>query len=1114
MEEVEYEYDVLNVEDITIEVKQNNNMTKSTESFEEIETPPMETFTNIDEAGNEVNQETESLPEHTEVSQPTQGQHQLGVSVTVNDIDLIDFGITESDIHGNHLELIEIYNDNPALTYKILHDIRKEPGGKRKIMGKWRSKKQKRNDDPITQSIPNTMSVLEVEAESHNRMVHSTNGNPEGETTTVDAIAEVSTQEVGITSAKEKEETPTTSRGFRLPEKPAQTKTVTPGGAADSIILTMLYVEPIKSAAPVRAQKLPMLTESYNRNAQGYASASPILWTEGLNVLTLDTSGTSRCATEIEAVQTVVSSGKRYPLPGMSTIGMQISELTGSSLASTGMRAFMSPSNTLDIMSVTTLLEIARNEGEVWSQPEDIFLRMNLLRLSLVPPSWYIHNTNIHRRMAINAKMAHIKPEDDVWNMLPAPAATDATICAIGKSSSSIDVLLLTLTQYLKNVIMGTGGYMPNTTEQVIVPTEHIVIPISSNDLKKPASWMVPYVIAHTSTHWYNMSMTFNATITPTKTSTADAFLKMMVMNKACTVEVHKKFKLIIFVIIDCADPQYDNTRCLLISSVYDERIKNNGNKYSKLPELVYKWLGRITPKFGNQDADCAMAARRICEYYNCQGLKKKCESMAVELAFKVPMPFSCTQPDVEGSEIVELHGPTAYNDSVTIGSCKLKTWDSDFASGTKAAERIMALNDWSISPYGLFPSVHFVPKYEDFSPTNTNEKKYAGMKEWKNMSAVYNVSATSTLDTLILAIGIYLRDKDCNNDTFETNVFFANEMRARSVLVHAVLTNILVNSGITIADWNFWDSTQYDMPPDIFKILPSMTLGFISATNEVFGRRLIEEETWRTQIKDLMGFTGTGDVQIFYYMPFPIWFVRDVMCKFTKTFQDAKFPPLAIQCGYGDASNIYDARPGGFMGWRFLLGDDPMAFNLLTATTNYECDAIIGGKGFAVYTPNSHFSMPEKRAIGWYPYLFNDRLLSLETTASSAEFYAKVYKKMYNEGIILTTSVTLPLQVSLIKHAPIQFGVSGRSHVNPDIERSIIKNLGRLTWPDPFFEWLLRGIKDVGLEFLDKGPTSALIKTITHIAEPIVSWVDKWERDNWMPKPTQDDQKQGTFRP
>lgn len=1123
MERVNKTSEVLSDEEMIIEVKQNNLMNSSTESFEDIEHPKVEVFTNVDIEGNEVNEETNPLPEPEVVETKNTDQHPvvvevenkhkqpLGVSVLVDDIDLDEFGITADDIQGNHLEIIEIYNDNPNLKYKILHDIRKEQGGKRKVLKKWRSKpKPVEGSTNSKQQIHNNVAVLESEAASHNKLVHSENGNPDAEPTSMEDAQDASAQESGITGSHVHVTSQPSIPSTSAPAGQSTAKTVTPGGASDTIILSMLYLDPIKSAAPIRSQKLPLLTESYNRNAQGYASASPITWTEGLSVLALDTSGTSRCVDVLEGIQTMVGSGKRCPLPPKSTVGIQITELTGQSLGATGMRAFMSPANTLDIMSVTSLLEIARNEGEVWSPPEDIFLRMNLLRMSLVKPSWYIHNTNVHRRMAMNAKMTHIKPEDDKWSMLTPPETSDPTKCVIGSKAGEVNCVLLTLTQYLKCVVLGTGGFLPNTVLKITIPTDHIVIPISSNDLKKPVSWMIPYIIAHTTTHWYNMALSFNTTITPVKTATANAYLKMMVMNKASTVEVHKSTKSIVFVVVDSADQTFDTTRCLLITKDYKDRIKNDGAIYTGLPKLVHTWLGRTGTKFGDHDTDCAMAARRICEYYNCQGLKKRCESMAVEMTMKVFMPFSCSQPEVECSEIVELHGPTAYNDTVTIGACSLKKWDTEY-DGTTAPKRINALNDWSVSPYGLFPSAHFKVEFEDMSSTNKTEKKYKGFKDWENMSAAYNISSTSAIDTLLLAIGIYIRDPDCNNDTFETNIFFANEIRARSVLVHAVLTNILVNAGLTLADWNFWDYEQYDMPPDIFRILPGVTAGFIRATNETYGGRIIEDETWRTNIKDLMGFAGVNDVQTFYYMPFPIWFVRDVMNKFTKSFQDMKFPPLAIMCGYGDSASIYDKRPGGFMGWRFVRGDDTMAFNMLVATTNYEVDAMAGGKGFAVFTPNSNYSIPERKAIGWNPYLFNDRLLYLESTTSSNTFFEKTYKKLYDDGVILTTSVTLPLQTSLVKYAPIQFGVSSKSHTNPTVQRSLIKNLGELKWPDPFLEWLLRGIKDVGMTFLDKGPTSALIHTISHIAEPIVSWVDQWERNNWGSQPASTGA--GTFR-
>lgn len=125
-------------------------------------------------------------------------------------------------------------------------------------------------------------------------------------------------------------------------------------------------------------------------------------------------------------------------------------------------------------------------------------------------------------------------------------------------------------------------------------------------------SWLGPYILAHTTTKWWNhaLNISIPANIHDLKTSANKATIKCI--PKASTVYVPGTFKFICLVIVDVVEASFPTTESFYIGNAH--RATHAGN--FDFGKVGHKIIGRNTeqPAKAATMVDCMAAWRVMCK--------------------------------------------------------------------------------------------------------------------------------------------------------------------------------------------------------------------------------------------------------------------------------------------------------------------------------------------------------------------------------------------------------------------------------------------------------------------------------------------------------------------
>lgn len=217
------------------------------------------------------------------------------------------------------------------------------------------------------------------------------------------------------------------------------------------------------------------------------------------------------------------------------------------------------------------------------------------------------YSTSCVQNMVANG-YADVSKAKKVWTKAPA----QSTRTQIGIESGASNLYWRTLAQYARLVsgsaLAGDCLYDSNKAE---VPVGNIkFIPVKMN--WRGQSWLGPYILAHTSTKWWNHAVQIEIPVTVHDIKTSTNTAKIKCMPKAATVYIPGTFKFICLVIVDVVEASFPVTENFYIGNAH---MATYGGNFD-FGKIGHKIIGRNTdnPARAATMVDCMAAWKVMCK--------------------------------------------------------------------------------------------------------------------------------------------------------------------------------------------------------------------------------------------------------------------------------------------------------------------------------------------------------------------------------------------------------------------------------------------------------------------------------------------------------------------
>lgn len=127
-------------------------------------------------------------------------------------------------------------------------------------------------------------------------------------------------------------------------------------------------------------------------------------------------------------------------------------------------------------------------------------------------------------------------------------------------------------------------------------------------------AWLMPYVLAHTSTLWWNHAVRYVMPVTMHDQKTEANSLELVTMPKACTIYVPGNYEHICLVIVDSEDGNYSPTRDYLLGpGDGDTTYRVSWNGTDDFATYAMRYLKRSSGGVKYENVDFVEAWRRMC---------------------------------------------------------------------------------------------------------------------------------------------------------------------------------------------------------------------------------------------------------------------------------------------------------------------------------------------------------------------------------------------------------------------------------------------------------------------------------------------------------------------
>ena len=387
-----------------------------------------------------------------------------------------------------------------------------------------------------------------------------------------------------------------------------------PGGggptasAGAAALLAKMFSEPLRDPVPSGVQFLPCDTEEVRSEREGKgATYSPVMWADPLIPLNITIGSTSSSIDRMPAVGVSVSNKLDMQEPVLTQQGMLLKAVVDTEASPTLLRSMMPIKGMKDMSALICLLEASRRTGIQAMTDEAPLIRLGLLMHYLAPEEWMSYSTSCVQNMVANG-YADVSKAKKVWTKAPA----QSTRTQIGIESGASNLYWRTLAQYARLVsgsaLAGDCLYDSNKAE---VPVGNIkFIPVKMN--WRGQSWLGPYILAHTSTKWWNHAVQIEIPVTVHDIKTSTNTAKIKCMPKAATVYIPGTFKFICLVIVDVVEASFPITENFYIGNAH---MATYGGNFD-FGKIGHKIIGRNTdnPARAATMVDCMAAWKVMCK--------------------------------------------------------------------------------------------------------------------------------------------------------------------------------------------------------------------------------------------------------------------------------------------------------------------------------------------------------------------------------------------------------------------------------------------------------------------------------------------------------------------
>lgn len=317
-----------------------------------------------------------------------------------------------------------------------------------------------------------------------------------------------------------------------------------------SALLAKLFTEPLRDPVPSGTQFLPCNTEEVTSEREGKGTQySPVMWADPLIPVNITVGSTHSAIDHFPGVGVSVNNRLEAQEPMLTEQGLMLKSIVDTEANPTLLRSMMPVKGMKDVSALICLMESSRRTGIQAMTDEAPLIRLGLLMHCLAPVEWMAYTTSCVQNMDANG-YADVSGATRTWTSAP----SNTTSTQIGTDAGASNLYWRTLSQYSRLV---SGSAISSDilydSKQDEVSVEKIkFIPVKMS--WRGQSWLGPYILAHTTTKWWNhaVSVTIPVKVHDQKTATNKA--KVSCIPKAATVYVPGSYQFISLVIVDVVE--------------------------------------------------------------------------------------------------------------------------------------------------------------------------------------------------------------------------------------------------------------------------------------------------------------------------------------------------------------------------------------------------------------------------------------------------------------------------------------------------------------------------------------------------------------------------------
>lgn len=615
--------------------------------------------------------------------------------------------------------------------------------------------------------------------------------------------------------------------------------------------------------------------------------------------------------------------------------------------ASMQMRSLIPTGGTVDLQAMMVLVAKYRESIKIMARDEAPLVRAYLMLLEFMPVVPMVKTSNSLLSFRLGSSPGKVESARHQANKR---GELEDTI-QIPLECKECDVRIIPLDVYIKKI---SGQAITNAVYKDVRIDGANIVAVQGHDMSQ--GWFLPFLIAHTTTLWWNCTRTHIVDLNHTGRSSSGSYLKARTLKRSSCVYVPGNYKHILIVVTD-----WGHTSCDIdIPHMGKVRM---GAKIVDFNKKVFSYLGMYEPVAEPDINEIVVCLNKMCRKIALPGDEDIVLSMVQELAFNIKLGGSVNATGKSGAHGFGRYDVTAKN--FVIDGTELYDLGTTYAAVKPWME---GFSDWSVSPCGKFANSLFQlnHKWKTGTPDKDEKEHDSRFALYKvNTSApAYAMSETFGPLRVLRECGMFIGRAECERrwDTY-TDVY--NTLQGGASLLAGVCGWAMCEVGFNVMDLNglYMSSSRGCVPNHGQDLMSALTVDFISPT-EYQPLRYTAQATFRTAVEANLGITTSGsdksfDLTMWPSIHVPFWFIHACVSKFGewREFKPDPRQPLAM----------FDLTSGGTAAGDLEDMDCDLAFMVDMAMKDWRmlpalCSQRSISQGDAGYaTPHPRFYLPRK---------------------------------------------------------------------------------------------------------------------------------------------------------